>query len=176
MSLDCKYKTKRLLVKDWQFLNEDVISKLKFAQEVHRILTPEVTKTLPDGWQNIKTVDQANHWIFDRVNEGVFLTVRLRNKKKLVGFVFLYESESENNKIDLRIGYLLSQTTWGKGYGTELINGLVTWCKENNTIQSLLGGVEKDNIASVKVLEKNGFSLSKNSHLTDDVLYYEIIF
>ena len=121
MKLNCKFETKRLIVQDWLHLNEDVPARLKFAQEVIRILTPEVTKSLPNRWQNIKNVNQANHWILNRANESIFLTVSQHPQRRLVGFIFLYKPESENEAVDLRFGYLLSQSVWGKGMGTELI-------------------------------------------------------
>lgn len=176
MNLDCKFETERLVVEDWQNQNEDVSAKLKFAQEVIRILTPNVTKSLPDGWQNIKSLDQVNNWIFDRANESTFLTVNLRSNKRLIGFIFLFETESENKMTDIRFGYLLSETFWGKGIGTELVDGLVDWCRTNENIKSLSGGVENDNIGSIKVVEKTGFSLSKDSSPSDKVLFYEMLF
>jgi len=146
---------------------------LKFAKKINRILTPEVTKQLPDGWQHINTLDQANKWIFDRANEGLFLTVNMRSGKELIGFVFLYEPENDDTITDLRFGYLIGQSFWGKGLGTELINGLIDWCEKTKEIKSLSGGVENDNVASIKVMEKNGFTLSNQSKPTDNVLFYE---
>ncbi|MPQ49238.1 GNAT family N-acetyltransferase [Marinifilum sp. N1E240] len=175
MKQDCEFKTERLIVEDWLHQNEDVAAKLKFAKKINRILTPEVTKSLPKGWQHINTLDQANKWIFDRVNESIFLTVNMRSNNELIGFIFLYESENDDLITDLRFGYLIGQSFWGKGLGSELINGLVEWCKKSN-IHSLSGGVEHDNIGSIKIMEKTGFSISKENKTTNKVLFYERLF
>jgi L-amino acid N-acyltransferase YncA len=57
-----------------------------------------------------------------------------------------------------------------------LIGALVEWCKNNDNIKSLSGGVESDNIGSIKIMEKTGFSLSRKSNPSDQVLFYEIVF
>ncbi|MDQ2180785.1 GNAT family N-acetyltransferase [Marinifilum sp. D714] len=173
MNQYCEFKTERLFVKDWLYKNEEVVEKLAFTKKVINILSPRVTEALPDGWQNINTTEQANQWIFERAKEGFFLTVWLKSKPELLGFLFLYECESENQSLDLRFGYLLAESAWGKGFGTELINGLVDWCKKRDYIQSLSGGVERNNIGSIKVMEKTGFSISAESKPTNDVIFYE---
>ncbi len=65
----------------------------------------------------------------------------------------------------MRLGYLLAERAWGKGIASELIRGLVEWCRKSG-IASIVGGVERNNIASRRVLEKNGFvcdASTKNS-------------
>ena len=67
--------------------------------------------------------------------------------------MILFEPESSG---ELRLGYMLDESVWGKGYATELISGFVSWCK-NHDIESVIGGVERNNLASRRVLEKSGF-------------------
>lgn len=43
-----------------------------FAQDVIKILTPNVTQTLSDGWQNITTISNAKEWIQERNEESFF--------------------------------------------------------------------------------------------------------
>ena len=173
MNRNCEFKTERLFVKDWRYKNEEVAEKLAFTKKVIRILSPRVSEALPNGWQNINTVAQANQWIFDRAKEGIFLTVYQESNRELIGFLFLYECESENKSIDLRFGYLLAEFVWGKGLGTELIKGLTDWCKKQGNIHSLSGGVECNNIGSIKVMEKTGFSISAENKPSDDVIFYK---
>ncbi len=127
---------------------------------------------MPDGWQNINTSDKANQWIAYRLDESHFYRIRLDDSGEIIGFLFLYESEE---KSELRLGYLLAESTWGKGIGTELIKGLVAWARSSGQINSISGGVEKDNIGSIKVLEKCGFSQSKEE-LPSGAFLYEIRF
>jgi predicted acetyltransferase len=140
---NCQFKTDRLRVDSWQHYASTINDNTLLYQSVVSILIPEVTKALPPGWQDIDTTEKANDWI----------------ENSLVGFLILNgEPASNPDLIDVHLGYLLSRQTWGKGIGSELIKGLVSWCEATENISSISGGVEVDNIASIRVLEKNGFT------------------
>jgi len=85
----------------------------------------------------------------------------------------LYISNETKESNELRLGYLLTESIWGKGIGSELVKGLVKMCSDSKMINSISGGVEKDNVGSIKVLEKNGFYKS-NEELPGDMLLYKI--
>lgn len=172
----CNFKTQRLSVSSWTNQLKGMDSDKNFAKEVIEILTPKVIKALPDGWQNITTIAGAQNWIKERDQESHFITIQLSATDETIGFIFLYESNSEQKYYDLRFGYLLSEIVWGKGYGTELIRGLLKWCRESGDIKSISGGVEFDNIGSIKVLEKTGFSKATAGESKDDVIFYEYKF
>ncbi len=57
---------------------------------------------------------------------------------------------------DLQLGYAFLKEHWGKGYATELAEKGVEYARSLK-IDPLYGVVEKPNIASQKVLLKNGF-------------------
>jgi len=172
----CQFKTQRLAVSSWTKQTDKLKSENTFAKRVIDILSPDVTKALPDGWQNLKSVNEAEAWITDRDRESHFLTVQLNSTNEIIGFIFLYESESNQQSYELRFGYLLSENVWGKGMGSELIEGLLQWCKEAGDIKSLSGGVECDNIGSIKVLEKTGFTISSMESPSEKVIFYEYHF
>jgi len=56
----------------------------------------------------------------------------------------------------IHLGYFFGEQYWGQGYATEIINGLVSDLG-NKGESRLLAGVDADNIASARVLEKVGF-------------------
>ena len=60
---------------------------------------------------------------------------------------------------DLRIGYVIKQTWWGRGVATELVAGLVDRARRDPDIVSVTGGVDPGNGASIRVLERSGFHL-----------------
>jgi len=172
----CNFRTERLLIRSWTYHDKGLASNQNLERCVINILTAEVTKSLPEGWQSINTSSDAQKWIEDRDEESNFLTVELLATNEIIGFIFLYELGSEENSLDLRFGYLLSESNWGKGFGTELVKDLVKWCKAIDTINSISGGVEIDNIGSIRVLEKTGFSPSTIDSPSEDVIFYELKF
>ncbi|MBI9013094.1 MAG: GNAT family N-acetyltransferase [Clostridiales bacterium] len=155
---DLSFETKRLLIRNIIGSNDDNNQNKRFAEEVLNLLTARVTEYLPDGCKDINNMEDALKWINDRHEESTVLSVKLRSTDELVGLIFLYESETQDRYSDLRFGYLISETIWGKGYGTELIGGLVGWCENSRIIKSLSGGVATKNVGSVRIMEKCGFA------------------
>ena len=168
----CSFDTQRLRVSSWTKQIKGPGLERKFAKRVVEILTPDVTKALPAGWQNITSAEDALKWIRDRDQESHFLAAQLSSSGETVGFIFLYEYMPGHKYFDLRFGYLLSEEVWGIGLGTELIEGLINWCKAAGDIRSITGGVETTNIGSIRVMEKAGFTISKTETPLEDVVFY----
>lgn len=173
MELNCNFQTERLKVSNWHIQNKDIQSKQNFAKKIIKILTPAVTKSLPEAWQNINSLAKADNWRSERTNECELLAVNLNFTNELVGFIFLYDFEDDKGRFDVRFGYLLAERIWGNGLGSELIRELIAWCEKNEKIKSLSGAVEKENKASIKVLENNGFSQAVLSTSSDKVIFYK---
>ncbi len=55
------------------------------------------------------------------------------------------------------IGYGIAGNYQGYGYATEAVTAAVLWALQQNKINCVTAVVEKDNFASIRVLEKSGF-------------------
>lgn len=64
---------------------------------------------------------------------------------------------------EVEIGYGIDKEFQNHGFATELVAGIINWTKKQTTITSLIGSTEKENIASIKVLQKNSFVLIDSS-------------
>ncbi|MGH4123526.1 MAG: GNAT family N-acetyltransferase [Clostridium sp.] len=73
-----------------------------------------------------------------------------------------------NEKGEVIIGYGTNESYQSKGYMTEAVEGLIKWIFENPKALSIVADTEKTNIASHRVLEKNGFIKYKESVKTSD--------
>ncbi|MBT3051919.1 MAG: GNAT family N-acetyltransferase [Candidatus Thiodiazotropha sp. (ex Codakia orbicularis)] len=162
-----RYSTDRLLVSEWHSIAPNEWNQVGLDAVVLNTLTPRVTQSLPPVWQGAYTLERANHWINERDKEGVTLIVVDKSSLDAIGFVILFES---SNYKDLRLGYLLKESAWGKGFASELIQGLVEW-STNKGISSITGGVDVDNIASKRVLEKNGFINESDINGSEEHMY-----
>lgn len=60
---------------------------------------------------------------------------------------------------DWEIGYYLKPAEWGKGYATEIASRLVRFAFEVAGLDEVYATVDKDNDASIHVLEKCGLQL-----------------
>ncbi|MDR7079824.1 RimJ/RimL family protein N-acetyltransferase [Neobacillus niacini] len=62
-------------------------------------------------------------------------------------------AKSENGEFE--VGYRFSERYWGKGYGSEILKGLLKFCLNDLAIDKVISIVEKKNIYSVKILENS---------------------
>jgi len=173
LNQNCLFSTNRVSIHNWKYIESQTELKNYRTESVLKIMTPSVTKALPDSWQNLDTIDKAKNWIVERKGDSHFYAITLTETSEIIGFLFLYISNETKESNELRLGYLLIESIWGKGIGSELVKGLVKMCSDSKMINSISGGVEKDNVGSIKVLEKNGFYKS-NEELPGDMLLYKI--
>ena len=159
VSRDCKFLTRRLSVGPWYGAADD--HGILLAEAVAAILSPSTTQALPSAWQGVYTVERARRWVLERDGESQNLLVVDRFSAESIGLVILYEDSVEHNaRRQLRIGYVIKESSWGEGIASELVAGLVNWARSQSLLGSLIGGVESHNAASARVLTKNGFRLT----------------
>lgn len=168
----CAFETDRLSVREWRRGPSNHEHQRGLAHVVAAMLTEAVTRSLPVSWQGIFTTERARAWIDERDKEGTLLIVVETLTHQIVGLVILSETQVEG-RVEVRIGYLLSEDVWGKGMASELVDGFVKWCHGQTSISSIVGGVAVDNLASRRVLEKNGFTPANNEgeHVENEVFY-----
>lgn len=58
---------------------------------------------------------------------------------------------------EVTIGYGMVEPEWGKGYGTQAVARLIEICCAHGGVTAVNADTDLDNIASRRVLEKNGF-------------------
>ena len=162
----CVFETDRLQIREWHSVSWPAHWEDELVGIVAGILTEPVTWTLPVSWHGAFTQERASDWIGERDREGATLLVVEKATVNPVGLVILFETPSGDG-IEMRLGYLLAEASWGLGIATELVDGLVRWCRVQPTIRSLAGGVAPNNAASKRVLEKNGFLPSEVARVGD---------
>jgi RimJ/RimL family protein N-acetyltransferase len=167
MTRDYRFTTDRLIINEWKSLTSEEWPQQNIAGVVLDILTEPVTQSLPPAWQGAYTADRAQQWVRERDAEGVTLLAVERVSKAAIGMVILFEPENSGH---LRLGYMLAESAWGKGFASELVAGFVEWCRQHN-IKTVTGGVEPDNVASRRVLEKCGFIAEPGSGQSEEQLF-----
>jgi len=97
------------------------------------------------------TLDDADEWLERSHNQKFNLNIFLNDD--LIGGVGLTPAEDDFYEL----GYWLGVDYWGQGYATESVMEFLNYAKTNSSCEKLKANVFKENIASTKVLEKNGF-------------------
>jgi len=73
--------------------------------------------------------------------------------------------KDKNN--DDEIGYKLLEIHWGNGYGTEIVKGLINYCREKG-MPKLIANVVNKNINSAKIVKNLGFQFIED-FVSDDL-------
>ncbi len=97
------------------------------------------------------TLDDADEWLKIVDNEEFNLNIFLNDD--LIGGIGLTPAEDDFYEL----GYWLGVEYWGQGYATESVMELLNYAKSNTSCEKFKANVFKENVASAKVLEKNGF-------------------
>jgi len=119
------------------------------VKQLPDLLTPDVIAHLPPFFD--LTDQNIDQWIDARAAESDVYLIRETGTDAIIGLLFL--TPPFNN--DIHLGYLLGRSTWGQGYASELLEGLVS--NFPKTGFRLLGGVGRKIFASAHVLRKTGF-------------------
>lgn len=140
-----------ILLKKWALTDAEALSHV--ANEVDRAF---LSNRLPDPY----TVEDAK-WYVNMASEHdgidcVFRAVVVDGK--VVGTVSV-EGKDDVYCKDAEIGYYLDQAYWSKGVMTEAVRQICTLAFEQLNIVRITGLIYETNLASRKVLEKNGFEL-----------------
>lgn len=69
---------------------------------------------------------------------------------KFIGICGVYKNDIN----EFEIAYRVRECFWGKGFGKEIAKGLIKYCFSEMHLEQLTGYVSKQNISSVRILEK----------------------
>ena len=89
------------------------------------------------------------HWARIRSDDSVLIRTILETGQ-VAGYVVGFERDGQPE-----ISYWIGKQFWGKGLATEALSRFLEVCQ----VRPLQARVAKDNLASIRVLEKSGFSV-----------------
>ncbi|WP_298222952.1 GNAT family protein [Flavobacterium sp.] len=100
-------------------------------------------------------------------NEGINWAITLKGNPKLLGIIGHYRIQPEHYRSE--IGYMLSREFHGKGIITEAIEAILVYGFDVMNLHSVEAIIDPDNIASERVLQKNGFV--KEAHILENEFF-----
>jgi ribosomal-protein-alanine N-acetyltransferase len=100
-------------------------------------------------------------------NEGINWAITLKDDVQLIGIIGHYRIKPEHHRSN--IGYMILPEHNGKGIVTEAIKAVVKYGFETMKLHSIEAVIDPENLASAKVLEKNGFV--KEAHLKENEFF-----
>lgn len=88
-----------------------------------------------------------------------FWAVELKAENKLIGFISLnYVDDATRN-----IGYCIHSKYQGYGYAKDAVQEAISYAKDVLAVNKLVSGTARENTASVELLKKTGFSITRES-------------
>jgi RimJ/RimL family protein N-acetyltransferase len=100
------------------------------------------------------TITNNDFWIYAVVK---------KSDNQFIGTIAIVKDAYNDNEI----GYRFLNIYWGLGYGFEICKGLISYCKKIG-LKKIIAYVVDENSASVKILEKNNFTILKK-FISDDL-------
>lgn len=162
-----------------EYLFETVHLKVrKFSPEDAPILyenhrEEEVQKWIPnESYADLAEAESAVGFYMDCVSCGKLpyvLAVVQKDTGELIGDTGVNIVEGKADEVE--IGYAICRKHSGKGYATELVQGMTEFVVSTFGIHVLYGRVLRGNEPSVRVLEKSGFVLMGEEHGAEDDPY-----
>jgi len=102
--------------------------------------------------------------VADKSKDYLYCTIWTAISKaenKMVGDLCLYGEPNEKGEIE--IGYGVYEEYRNRGFMTEMVQGMIEWAKTQPKVKAIIASTDKTNLASFRVLEKNGFVKSGES-------------
>jgi RimJ/RimL family protein N-acetyltransferase len=133
-------------------LNDNSLEQDLGLNLTERTISPDLAEALSDTILK-NTADKSKNYLYTTL-----WSVILKSENKIVGDLCFMGEPDFFGQVEL--GYGTYKNFRGNGFMTEAVGALVAWASTQPTIKIILATTETQNIASVRVLEKNGFILS----------------
>ncbi len=149
-------QTERLIIREFQVFDIEPLAQI--------MAKPEVMQFSPTGVLSTKKTAVRIQSFIDSYQTNGYgkWAVIHRENKRLIGYCGIAVEEIEG-KLENELGYRIDSEFWGKGLATEAANACLQYGFDKFKFDYVLGIVEPENQASVKVLEKVGMEFVKES-------------
>jgi ribosomal-protein-alanine N-acetyltransferase len=139
--------------------------RYEFAEEIFFAYAskPEATRFV--SWPTHRSIEDTRRYTRYAVpaweaGTDYSFVIRLKDSNRLIGSIGCLNDDGK-----VQFGYILSPVFWNKGYATEAAQILLNHVKSVETVYRIWTFTDLDNLASQKVLLKNG--LIEEARLTN---------
>jgi ribosomal-protein-alanine N-acetyltransferase len=100
-------------------------------------------------------------------NDDITWGISLKDDPKLIGYLGFWRMKKEHHRGE--IGYALHPAYYGKGIMHEAVKTILDYGFNTMKLHSVEANVNPENLASIKLLERNGFV--REAYFKEDYLY-----
>lgn len=152
-------ETDRLILRTWELTDVDEGFAIWGDKEVMRYI-PDATILTKD-----QVLDSIKRGIDHQMKYGYqHWAVILKSEQKLIGscgfnhFDNPTEKDHHESFQTIEMAFHFQKNYWGNGYASEAAEACVAYAIEHFTADRIVGGVNKQNVRSVRILEKLHFT------------------
>jgi [ribosomal protein S5]-alanine N-acetyltransferase len=149
-------ETERLILREFQ--REDLQGLVPILAD------PKVMKFSPTGINSVEQVlERIENFIacYREFGFGKWAVI-LKESNQLLGYCGIAVDQIDG-KTEKELGYRLDSRYWGQGLATEAASAAIEYGFSQFNLPYILGIVERENTASVRVLEKIGMRYQKTT-------------
>ena len=155
--------SERLLLRSLQPTDANEIFALRSDDNVNKYIERKKATSIEDAYRFIEMIAKnvSN-------NETLLWAIELKQTHAFAGTVLLWNINKEKDEIEL--GYELLPAYHGKGIMQEAIEVVLRFAFDSLKFSSVVAIAHKENIPSLKVLQRNNFELK--NEMEDNMLEY----
>ncbi|MGV3696795.1 GNAT family N-acetyltransferase [Flavobacterium sp.] len=155
-------ETERLFLRRLTKDDADEIFALRSNPEIMQYIPRPLAKSKEEALEHIAMIE-------DKIvnNTGINWGITLKGNSKVIGIIGIFQIYPENHRAE--IGYMIFPDQFGKGYTTEAIKAVLEYGFDQMNLHSIEAIIDPGNIASERVLQKNGFV--KEAHILENGLW-----
>ena len=165
-------ETERLLLRRVDNNDYKEVLALRSNPETMKYIPRPLLKNEEEAFAHIAMIENK---IINK--EGINWAITIKDDPRLIGIIGHYRIQVENYRAE--IGYMILPEFNGLGIVTEAVKEVVKYGFDIMKLHSIEAVIDPDNIASAKVLEKNGFVKEAHfkenefheGHFYDSVIY-----
>jgi len=155
-------ETPRLIIKPLSYdeLKKHIESPIELANDLGLISS----KSLINKETKEAIINDLLPNMTDSKKDSLFYTMWFvieKAKRAIIGGICFHGEPDDNGEGE--IGYGIDDNYRNQGYLTETIDGLMHWIRNNKKVRVIRAETDCANIPSMRVLEKNGFTVCKQN-------------
>jgi [ribosomal protein S5]-alanine N-acetyltransferase len=155
-------ETERLLLREVKLDDVDEMYRMRTDPEMMRYIPRPLAKSNEDVEKIIRMMSQGI-----AKNESINWAITSKGEDKLIGVIGYVRISKESHRGE--IGYMLDSLHHGKGIMNEALQTILSYGLEMLKFHTIEGVIDPGNIASEKLLLKNGFV--KEAHFRENLLF-----
>jgi len=143
------FKTERLYTRRFEVADLEDFHEMQSNHHVMKFIIGR-GKTKSENATELQNIINSYHE--NNSERFIMATSEINDENRtLIGACALVKNEDN----EFEVGYRFSEKYWGKGYGSEILKGLLKFCLHDLAINKVISIVEKENMYSVRILENS---------------------